>query len=72
MVSRRQSFRRAVLVAATLAAAPAPPLLLGAAAQGQPRGAGPLTFEDRTGFQQIFDGVSMKNWDGDPAYWKTL
>jgi 3-keto-disaccharide hydrolase len=37
---------------------------------GGPLGAAPLTFEDRTGFQQIFDGVSMKNWDGDPTYWK--
>jgi hypothetical protein len=37
---------------------------------GMPRGSAPLNFEDRSGFQQIFDGVSMKNWDGDPAYWK--
>jgi len=34
-----------------------------------PRGAQPLNFEDRTGFQSIFDGT-MKNWDGDPAIWK--
>jgi hypothetical protein len=45
---------------ATAAQKPAPP----------PRGAAPLTFEDRTGFVQIFDGVSMKNWDGDPRYWR--
>ena len=25
--------------------------------------------EDRTGFEPIFDGT-MKQWDGDPAYWK--
>jgi hypothetical protein len=37
---------------------------------GMPRGSAPLNFEDRSGFQQIFDGVSLKNWDGDPAYWK--
>jgi hypothetical protein len=37
---------------------------------GGPRGAAPLNFEDRTGFVQIFDGVSMKNWDGDPTFWK--
>lgn len=37
---------------------------------GAPRGAAPLNVEDRTGFEQIFDGVSMKNWDGDPAYWR--
>ncbi len=34
-----------------------------------PRGAQPINFEDRTGFQSIFDGT-MKNWDGDPAIWK--
>jgi hypothetical protein len=37
---------------------------------GGPRGAAPLNFEDRAGFEQIFDGVSMKNWDGDPTFWK--
>jgi hypothetical protein len=37
---------------------------------GGPRGAAPLNFGDRSGFQQIFDGVSMKNWDGDPTFWK--
>jgi hypothetical protein len=36
---------------------------------GGMRGAQPLNFEDRTGFQPIFDGT-MKNWDGDPAIWK--
>ena len=34
-----------------------------------PRGAAPLNFEDRTGFESIFDGT-MKGWDGDPTYWK--
>ncbi len=38
--------------------------------RGGPRGAAPLNFEDRAGFEQIFDGVSMKNWDGDPTFWK--
>ena len=43
--------------------------------RGQGRGGGgmggaqPLNFEERTGFQPIFDGT-MKNWDGDPAIWK--
>src|SRR5262245_56626003 len=36
---------------------------------GGMRGAQPLNFEDRTGFQSIFDGT-MKNWDGDSAIWK--
>jgi hypothetical protein len=31
---------------------------------------GPLPYEDHTGFQQIFDGVSLKNWDGDPKFWR--
>jgi hypothetical protein len=35
-------------------------------------GGGPqaIPFEDRTGFQPIFDGTSLKGWDGDPTYWK--
>jgi len=37
--------------------------------RGGPRGAQPLNFEDRTGFQPIFDGT-MKNWDGDTSIWK--
>src|SRR5688572_8990848 len=44
------------------------------AARGRGRGGGrggplPLNVEDRTGFEPIFDGT-MKNWDGDPTYWK--
>jgi hypothetical protein len=38
--------------------------------RGGPRGAAPLDPADRTGFEQIFDGVSLKNWDGDPAFWR--
>lgn len=60
----------ALAIASTTAQQPqggAPP------AQGRggqmPVGAKPLNFEDRTGFQSIFDGT-MKNWDGDPAIWK--
>ena len=34
------------------------------------RGPQPIAFEDRTGFQPIFDGMSLKGWDGDPVYWK--
>jgi hypothetical protein len=36
---------------------------------GGRRGAQPLNLEERTGFESIFDG-SLKNWDGDPAFWK--
>jgi hypothetical protein len=24
--------------------------------------------DDKTGFQPIFDGTSLKGWDGDPAF----
>jgi Domain of Unknown Function (DUF1080) len=37
---------------------------------GGQRGPAAIAYEDRTGFQPIFDGTTMKNWDGDPAYWK--
>src|SRR5262249_41601366 len=46
-----------------------PPQGRGQGRGGGPRGAQPLTFEDRAGFQSIFDGT-MKNWDGDPSIWK--
>lgn len=29
----------------------------------------PLDFDDHAGYVQIFDGLSLKNWDGDPAIW---
>lgn len=30
----------------------------------------PLDFNDHTGFVQIFDGDTLKNWDGDPQTWR--
>jgi hypothetical protein len=30
----------------------------------------PLNFNDHQGYVQIFDGVSLKNWDGDPNTWR--
>jgi hypothetical protein len=36
----------------------------------RPRGADPLVLDDRTGFESIFDGTSLKGWDGDPAFWR--
>src|ERR1700751_3681446 len=30
----------------------------------------PLDFNDHTGFVQIFDGETLKNWDGDPQTWR--
>lgn len=43
--------------------------------RGQGRGGGmrgpqPLPFDDHAGYTQIFDGTSLKGWDGDPNYWK--
>jgi Domain of Unknown Function (DUF1080) len=35
-----------------------------------PRGAAPLVMDDRTGFEPIFDGATLKGWDGDPAFWR--
>jgi 3-keto-disaccharide hydrolase len=47
------------------------------APQGQPRGGGgrgtgieALAPDDHTGFESIFDGKSLKGWDGDPAFWR--
>jgi hypothetical protein len=30
----------------------------------------PLDFGNHDGYVQLFDGVSLKNWDGDPAVWR--
>jgi hypothetical protein len=37
---------------------------------GMPRGAEPLALDDHAGFESIFDGASLKGWDGDPAFWR--
>lgn len=39
-------------------------------AQGRGPAIDPLVPDDRTGFEEIFDGASLKGWDGDPAFWK--
>jgi 3-keto-disaccharide hydrolase len=65
-----QAFAIAVVITASMAAqaVPAPP-------QGRGRGGtppvrpAPLAMADHTGFESIFDGASMKGWDGDPAFW---
>jgi hypothetical protein len=44
-------------------------VVVAAASLAAQRGAQPLDLADRTGFESIFDGT-MKNWDGDPAFWK--
>jgi hypothetical protein len=63
----------AMAVAATVA-------LAAQAVPGQPQGRGrggtppvrpePLAMADHAGFESIFDGESMKGWDGDPAFWR--
>lgn len=35
-----------------------------------PRLPQPLPFEDHTGFESIFDGSTLKGWDGDPKFWR--
>ena len=37
---------------------------------GGPRGPAAIPYDDRTGFVQIFDSTSLKNWDGDPTFWR--
>ena len=43
--------------------------------RGQGRGGGmrmpqPLPFENHDGFTSIFDGTTLKGWDGDPKFWR--
>jgi hypothetical protein len=50
----------ALFTAASWAQPPRPPQ------QKMPESA----FEDETGFRPIFDGKTLKDWDGDPSYWR--
>ena len=67
----KYAFAIAVLAAATLAAQATP-----GAPQGRGRGGPPpprptpLAMADHSGFESLFDGTSMKDWDGDPAFWR--
>src|SRR5262249_18398769 len=74
----RMKTRAFALVAALAAALPLaaqqPPPPSGAP-QGRgrgsgPRGADPLVLDDHAGFDAIFDGTSLKGWDGDPTFWR--
>src|SRR5439155_26844994 len=35
-----------------------------------PRGVDPLALADHAGLESIFDGTSLKGWDGDPSFWR--
>jgi hypothetical protein len=62
-----------VALSARQAPVQAPPQGRGSDRGGAPRGpvgAEPLVLADHTGFQSIFDGASMKGWDGDPTFWR--
>jgi hypothetical protein len=37
---------------------------------GGPQRPQPLPYENHDGFIQIFDGTSLKGWDGDPRFWR--
>ena len=37
---------------------------------GGGRGPQVIAFDDRTGFTPIFDGTSLKGWEGDPTFWR--
>ena len=42
-----------------------------ALAQAQaPTRPAPLAADDHAGFESIFDGTTLKGWDGDPAFWR--
>ena len=66
----KYAFAIAVVTTAALAAQAVP------GQQGRGRGGTPpvrpepLAMADHAGFESIFDGSSMKNWDGDPAFWR--
>jgi len=72
MNSRVLALVAALAIAIPLAARQPPP---SGTAQGRgrgngPRGADPLVVDDHTGFDAIFDGSSLKGWDGDPTFWR--
>ena len=49
-------------------------LALGCSASGPDgggmRGPQPLPFDNHDGFTSMFDGTSLKGWDGDPQFWR--
>src|SRR6187399_1371691 len=37
---------------------------------GGGRGGASIPFDNVTGFDKIFDGATLANWDGDPGFWR--
>ena len=62
--------RYALVVVAVLAIAPLAGQERGRGGGGLPPRPEALSPGDHAGFESIFDGASMKGWDGDPAFWK--
>jgi hypothetical protein len=60
---------RRILIAFTACAAA---VLSAASARqaAQPSMPDPYDFANRAGFKEIFDGISLARWDGDPAVWR--
>src|SRR6185436_5370106 len=42
----------------------------GPGGQGRGPGIDALAMDDHTGFDAIFDGKTLKGWDGDPQFWR--
>jgi hypothetical protein len=61
-----------IRTALTIAGALAALFVVGVQAQrgGGGRGGAPIPFDNYTGFEKIFDGTTLTNWDGDPAFWR--
>ncbi len=62
-----------VLIGASLSV----PLCLNASRTQTPQGGGlrftepsPLDFDDHDGYVSLFDGVSLRGWDGNPKFWR--
>jgi hypothetical protein len=56
--------------AVTFAQAPAAPQPGTPPVRSQFHEPSPMDFNDHTGFTQIFDGQSLADWEGDPAFWR--
>lgn len=67
MAGQTPGVARASAVGAAQATPSAPAQTEG---RGGRRGGGLISFEDRNGFRQIFNGTSLDGWDGDSTFWR--